>query len=101
MTTPASVAETVLRIPLDPAVAEAAGVASVGASLLVPPGARACYVLAHGAGAGMDHAFLVAAAHGLAARGIAATPLAAAAPEWLVRFREQGRFGRRTMEQAS
>jgi NADH dehydrogenase len=37
---------------------------------------------------------------GLAALGIAATPLAAAAPEWLVRFRRQGRFGRRTVEQA-
>ncbi len=39
-------------------------------------------------------------AEGLAALGIAATPLAAAAPEWLVRFRRQGRFGRRTVEQA-
>jgi len=28
--------------------------------------------------------------------GIAATPLAAVAPYWLVRFRRQGRFGRRT-----
>ncbi|MDE0880124.1 MAG: complex I NDUFA9 subunit family protein [Sphingomonas bacterium] len=28
--------------------------------------------------------------------GIAATPLAAVAPDWLVRFRRQGRFGRRT-----
>lgn len=42
-----------------------------------------------------------AVAEGLAALGIAATPLAAAAPEWLVRFRQQGRFGRRTVEQAS
>ncbi len=39
-------------------------------------------------------------AEGLAALGVAATPLAAAAPEWLVRFRQQGRFGRRTVEQA-
>jgi NADH dehydrogenase len=39
-------------------------------------------------------------ADGLAALGIAATPLATVAPEWLVRFRKQGRFGRRTLEQA-
>ena len=32
---------------------------------------RACYVLAHGAGAGMDHPFMVAVARQLASRGIA------------------------------
>jgi predicted alpha/beta-hydrolase family hydrolase len=36
-----------------------------------PPDARACYVLAHGAGAGMDHPFLVAVAAELALRSIA------------------------------
>jgi uncharacterized protein len=36
-----------------------------------PPDARACYVLAHGAGAGMTHAFMSAIANGLAERGIA------------------------------
>ena len=36
-----------------------------------PPGARACYVLAHGAGAGMKHPFMAAVAAGLARRGIA------------------------------
>ena len=36
-----------------------------------PPDARACYVVAHGAGAGMTHPFLTAAANGLAERGIA------------------------------
>ena len=36
-----------------------------------PRGARACYVLAHGAGAGMQHPFLAAVAAGLARRGIA------------------------------
>ena len=36
-----------------------------------PPGARACYVFAHGAGAGMDHCFMQALASALAARGIA------------------------------
>ena len=34
-------------------------------------GARACYVLAHGAGAGMTHPFMAAVADGLAERGIA------------------------------
>ena len=38
---------------------------------------------------------------GLAALGIAPTPVAAVAPEWLVRFRKQGRFGRRSREQAA
>src|SRR5206468_7184344 len=36
-----------------------------------PPEARACYVLAHGAGAGMTHPFMAAIADGLAERGIA------------------------------
>jgi hypothetical protein len=36
-----------------------------------PSKPRAAYVLAHGAGAGMDHPFMRAAAEGLAARGIA------------------------------
>src|SRR5688572_2148393 len=39
--------------------------------LQAPPAARACYVLAHGAGAGMAHPFMAAIAHGLAERGIA------------------------------
>lgn len=39
--------------------------------LLAPAGARAGYVFAHGAGAGMTHAFMEAAAQGLAERGIA------------------------------
>jgi len=39
--------------------------------LQTPPAARACYVLAHGAGAGMTHPFLTAIADGLAERGIA------------------------------
>jgi hypothetical protein len=44
---------------------------SVSALLSAPPGAHAAYVMAHGAGAGMTHAFMAAAAAGLAARGIA------------------------------
>jgi uncharacterized protein len=39
--------------------------------LQAPQPARACYVLAHGAGAGMTHPFMAAIAAGLAARGIA------------------------------
>ncbi|HZS12169.1 MAG TPA: alpha/beta family hydrolase [Nitrospirales bacterium] len=36
-----------------------------------PANAHACYVLAHGAGAGMAHPFMAAVAEGLAQRGIA------------------------------
>jgi predicted alpha/beta-hydrolase family hydrolase len=43
----------------------------VSGLLLRPPDARACFVLAHGAGAGMSHPFMAAVAGGLAARGIA------------------------------
>ena len=39
--------------------------------LEVPAAKAACYVFAHGAGAGMDHAFMNAVARGLAERGIA------------------------------
>jgi predicted alpha/beta-hydrolase family hydrolase len=44
---------------------------SVSGLLQKSPQARACYVLAHGAGAGIDHPFLVAVAAELALRGIA------------------------------
>ena len=43
----------------------------VSALLDNPSGARACFVLAHGAGAGMAHPFMAAVASGLAMRGIA------------------------------
>jgi predicted alpha/beta-hydrolase family hydrolase len=43
----------------------------VSALLETPSNARACYVLAHGAGAGMAHPFMAAVAAGLFARGIA------------------------------
>jgi hypothetical protein len=36
-----------------------------------PAEARACYVLAHGAGAGMTHPFMTSIANGLAERGVA------------------------------
>jgi uncharacterized protein len=44
---------------------------SVSALLIKPRDATACLVLAHGAGAGMTHPFMNAAAEGLAARRIA------------------------------
>lgn len=43
----------------------------VSALLLLPPRAQACFVLAHGAGAGMQHPFMEAVATGLGALGIA------------------------------
>jgi predicted alpha/beta-hydrolase family hydrolase len=43
----------------------------VSGLLVVPPGARTCYVLAHGAGAGMAHPFMAQVSAGLAERGIA------------------------------
>jgi predicted alpha/beta-hydrolase family hydrolase len=43
----------------------------VSGILLAPAEARICYVLAHGAGAGMAHPFMAALANGLAERGIA------------------------------
>lgn len=45
--------------------------ARVSALLTAPPRARACYVLAHGAGAGMTHPFLEAVARDLGERWIA------------------------------
>lgn len=44
---------------------------TVSGLLIAPRGARVCYVLAHGAGAGMQHPFLHAVAVDLAERGIA------------------------------
>ena len=43
----------------------------VSGLLQVPAQPRACYVLAHGAGAGMAHPFMAAVAQGLVERGIA------------------------------
>ena len=50
---------------------EAGKSATVLALLMRPREARACYVFAHGAGAGMTHTFMTEAAEGLATRGIA------------------------------
>jgi predicted alpha/beta-hydrolase family hydrolase len=49
----------------------AEGTIRVAALLHAPANPRACYVLAHGAGAGMTHPFMAAVATGLFARGIA------------------------------
>jgi predicted alpha/beta-hydrolase family hydrolase len=49
----------------------AIGETSVSALLTKPTDARAVYVFAHGAGAGMTHAFMTGVADGLAVRGIA------------------------------
>ena len=43
----------------------------VSALLIRPANARACFVFAHGAGAGMTHAAMEATAQGLAERGVA------------------------------
>lgn len=48
-----------------------ARIGAVSAILMQPGNARACYVLAHGAGAGMRHASMDKIAEGLADRGIA------------------------------
>src|SRR3954451_5954154 len=45
--------------------------ATVSALLLRPENARACFVFAHGAGAGMSHPFMETVATGLCERGIA------------------------------
>jgi predicted alpha/beta-hydrolase family hydrolase len=50
---------------------EVKGAQRVSARLTLPASARAAYVLAHGAGAGMDHPFMSAAAAGLGELGIA------------------------------
>jgi len=47
------------------------GPGEVSALLIQPPQSRACYVFAHGAGAGMTHASMETVAAGLSQRGIA------------------------------
>ena len=47
------------------------GSGSVSGLWLMPPQARACFVFAHGAGAGMTHAFMAAVADELGERAIA------------------------------
>jgi len=47
------------------------GANAVSALLLRPPEARACFVFAHGAGAGMTHEFMERVSSGLCDRGVA------------------------------
>jgi predicted alpha/beta-hydrolase family hydrolase len=49
----------------------AVGDEQTSALWLAPPDARACLVIAHGAGAGMTHKAMAATANGLAERGVA------------------------------
>ncbi len=51
----------------------AAGTIPVSALLIAPADSVACFVFAHGAGAGMTHAFMEMASRGLGERGIPAT----------------------------
>jgi predicted alpha/beta-hydrolase family hydrolase len=60
--------KTIAAQKLDIALGDAA---SVSALLIHPAQARACFVFAHGAGAGMTHPFMEAAAQGLGERGVA------------------------------
>jgi predicted alpha/beta-hydrolase family hydrolase len=53
-----------IRIEID-------GSDAVSGLLDSPASPRACYVFGHGAGAGMEHAFMARVAHGLSERGIA------------------------------
>lgn len=53
-----------VAVPIDDATA-------VSGLFLAPADATACYVFAHGAGAGMDHSFMTRMAEGLADRSIA------------------------------
>ena len=50
---------------------QAGSAGTVSALLNLPAQPRACFVFAHGAGAGMTHAFMVAVASGLAERHVA------------------------------
>lgn len=52
-------------------VIDLANATSVSALLLRPPSAKACFVFAHGAGAGMTHEFMEAVATGLCEREVA------------------------------
>jgi predicted alpha/beta-hydrolase family hydrolase len=56
---------------MEPLEIDVAGAPAVTGRLLMPPHARACFIFAHGAGAGMTHAFMEAMAAGLGERRIA------------------------------
>ena len=60
-----------MTMPAQPLAIEIEPGTTVSGLVVAPPYAKACYVFAHGAGAGMAHAFMGAVADGLAERGIA------------------------------
>lgn len=62
---------TVTPLPAEPLTIAVDDTRRVSALLLRPSDARACFVLAHGAGAGMEHPFMAAVATELATLGIA------------------------------
>ncbi len=86
------IADTIDRSPAIVELPDAIG--SLLASIPMSPISRDQWLM-------LQHDNVVGAdADGLAALGIVPTPLATIAPEYLVRFRRQGRFGRRSVEQA-
>ena len=60
-----------MSIDAEPITIEVDAARRVSGLLIAPDGARACYVLAHGAGAGMTHPFMTAVSVALAAQRIA------------------------------
>ncbi len=54
-----------------PVTIEAGSDQTVSGLLVIPERATACYVMAHGAGAGMTHPFMASVAGGLSERGVA------------------------------
>ena len=54
----------------EPLTIDVGGKSRVSGLLQLPPNARALYVLAHGAGAGMNHSFMSAIANEFATHGI-------------------------------
>ena len=66
-----SATRTAASITPQPVTITVDDVTTVSGLLQVPPKAHACYVMAHGAGAGMTHPFMATVANDLAERGIA------------------------------
>ena len=58
-------------VPTEPLSLDVPGSGAVSALLTLPSAARAGFVLAHGAGAGMHHSFMAAVGEGLARRDVA------------------------------
>ena len=61
----------VSALPTEPVTIDVDGTHRVSALLQLPSPARACFILAHGAGAGMEHPFMISVASELGARGVA------------------------------